>query len=500
MKKLFATLILLAACFSVRASNVTATLTITNMPTNGFTLTVKGQTFYWTNGVPIGSFAVQITNTTGGDATNLFYASALQVPFNGVSVTQSNNVLTFTGVNLTASVSSFWATLTMSTQTTTGGTNVVVPLSSISTLTSRTNVASQLAHDLADYATYVIPATAPFMANFVSSNQSASILTNNNNFTKSNTFATIEVTNLYFPTNASNTAIYFDQAGLGHQLAFGSFTTEIGAAPTNSPLIYTPTFLGTVTLGAMKWTNNPVNGYALVMDASGNISAQPQTGGGGGGAILIAGYGQFINTNGSIYTIAPTNTGFLPGTNTWTGTNDFTGGALKAVGSYITGLLPTNISAGTISSAISMTNTGNAFTGDGSGLTNVPFAGLKGGTNNNNFTFGGTVTFTGSGTGNFGAVIKGPSGYVMQTGDTFVQVTNNIIIQLPANPQKGVPYAIAGGGSVGSNYSIETNAAAGGQTINTSTSGITPTVNGFVIYTFYTADGSNWIGNSGTSF
>lgn len=148
MKKLLSIIFLALLCVSVRAQLVTGTLVITNAPTNSITMTVNGNVFYWTNGTPVGSFAMLITNTLPGDGTNLYNVAGTFLPSVGIFVTQTNATnFTFRGNGMVMSIQTNWASLVLTTNSNGTGTNVTVPMSTLDA-SARTNIASQLISDL----------------------------------------------------------------------------------------------------------------------------------------------------------------------------------------------------------------------------------------------------------------------------------------------------------------------------------------------------------------
>jgi hypothetical protein len=134
------------------AQLVTGNLLITNAPVNTSTLTVNGYVFTWTNGGPVGNQAVLITNTLAGDGTNLLQVTGLLLPSAAsISITQTNGTnLTFLGLGMAMSVTTNWASLVLTTNGNSPGTNVTVPMSTVAA-TARTNMATQLVADLNTY-------------------------------------------------------------------------------------------------------------------------------------------------------------------------------------------------------------------------------------------------------------------------------------------------------------------------------------------------------------
>jgi hypothetical protein len=219
MKKIISLLALLF-CASIQAQTVTGNLNITNTPVNGNSLTIGSVTFIWTNNTPSANF-VLITNTLPANATNLYNVVAAVVPFNGVTVVQTNITnLVFTAIGLTASTSGTWASLTFSTNSGGGSTNVVVPIS-VYNIASRTNVESGLIADENAYSTNAIDQTKTIASQLVG-------LGNNQTVTGTKYFsATLKASAL----NVSN-ATTLDTGG-----AQGIFTDGNGTLTVQAQLI-----------------------------------------------------------------------------------------------------------------------------------------------------------------------------------------------------------------------------------------------------------------------
>lgn len=168
--KLFLVGVLSCACVHVAQAQLTySLLTVTNAPVNGSSLTANGFTFYFTNGTPIGNRAVLITNTFGGDATNLFNVALLTLPQNGISMTNtSSNSFTMIGLGLTTSTNGNWCSLTNSVNTG-SATNVLVPISAYP-VGVRAPVESQLALDLDAYSTFAFLSGDTLLKNYSSTN------------------------------------------------------------------------------------------------------------------------------------------------------------------------------------------------------------------------------------------------------------------------------------------------------------------------------------------
>lgn len=179
MRKILFILALVFVCSICEAQLVTGDLKITNAPVNTSTITVNGRVFTWTNGTPIGSFAILITNTLAGDATNLYNVAGLVLPNIGVSLTQTNGTnIIFSGNQMAESISTAWASLVLTTNANVGATNVIVPFS-VMAANSRTNIASQLTLDVPANSTNAVDQNSKFasqLAGLAKSNNLSGIL------------------------------------------------------------------------------------------------------------------------------------------------------------------------------------------------------------------------------------------------------------------------------------------------------------------------------------
>lgn len=153
---------------------VSLSITVTNQPTNGASLTVNAATRTWSANVT--APATQVLVATNGafatSATNLFsqiasysFAGPLALSFS------SSNVVTLRAplnTAIAASLTGPWATLTLATNSAvTNLTAVRVPLAAEAP-SVRANVADQLVKGISDYAqTNAFPAAANALSNFV---------------------------------------------------------------------------------------------------------------------------------------------------------------------------------------------------------------------------------------------------------------------------------------------------------------------------------------------
>jgi hypothetical protein len=167
---------LVVGCVPAPAADylVTLTVTVTNAPSSGATLTVNSGTRTWTNSVSTPSSQVAVsTNGIGASATNL-YVHLVSYPLTGPLVLgrSSSNIITLRGrlnAGITASASSGWASLSLSTNS--AATNLItvrVPVAAEAEAV-RKYVADQIVETISGNAlTSTIAATAPALGAFMS--------------------------------------------------------------------------------------------------------------------------------------------------------------------------------------------------------------------------------------------------------------------------------------------------------------------------------------------
>lgn len=239
---------------SFAVDRITAVITITNAPSNGYTLTVNGNVRTWTNAVATPASQILLTNSVGYATTNLFNQIA-QNPYTGplaLSYTNTNSIrlTAVSGNPLIVTVSTNWAVVYMSTQLVTTLRDVRVPVSGEPDATVRTNMMSDLVQGIGDYSTTAFAAAANALSNHVNRTTSQDIsgaknFTGANNYSNSaQLFSGGNVTNLT-SLSASN-AIF----------AGGNLTIN-----TNGEITYATNFI-------VKYTNG---NSAIGIDQSGTI-------------------------------------------------------------------------------------------------------------------------------------------------------------------------------------------------------------------------------------
>lgn len=201
MKKILSLILMLAMAFSVKADLITATVTITNVPANGATITSAGDTRIWTNGViTVPAIWIAATNnntvaTNTLNASNLFY-QVLSSPFNGIQTTwpSTTNIVRFFGQSpLTITVSSGYCSVVYTTNTTTDELTVAVPFSGYSSA-SQIRMASQLVTGIDGNSTNAFSAGSPALTNHVNTT-AAQIVSGAKNFTGGISGTVVNLTN-----------------------------------------------------------------------------------------------------------------------------------------------------------------------------------------------------------------------------------------------------------------------------------------------------------------
>lgn len=165
--------ILLLCCltaFAAADERITLTITVTNPPVTGHSLTVVGSTRIWSN---LTSSGFILTNSTvNNSATNMFLHIAAN-PFGSPRLilqwanTNQIRLIGQIGQAVTATTNGLWATLTLSTQSGPTTVNAVYPFANIVGDTNRTNQASKFVLGMSDYATNAFASNSMAMSDFV---------------------------------------------------------------------------------------------------------------------------------------------------------------------------------------------------------------------------------------------------------------------------------------------------------------------------------------------
>jgi hypothetical protein len=338
----FLLLFMLLVSLSAQASNlITATITVTNAPSDGDTLVINGSTRTWKTVVGTASTQVLIDAAIGGNATNL-YNQVATYTFTTLTLGHSGtNGITLRGVvgqTITVAITGTWGTYTLGTNVSTESKTVMMPASSYQTQSDATNIISQLALDLGTYSTNSLAAGSTFLANLVqtSGTQTAAGV---KTFTGANVYS-----------NAT-------QVFSGGSITQATVKTLFMA------------YDNTVANGIQFFSSIPARVTSLAADANGYptlygtaVSAVPSTVLGG---VTPPSGGTLLWRNAADYRY-----GQLQGapSNAWLGTNTFTGPGIT--NSVIGASILTNVTG--IYGTLGLLSSGTL---DGSALTNVSVAG-----------------------------------------------------------------------------------------------------------------------------
>lgn len=178
MKRLLLLLSLCVAVPSYAGSLITATITVTNTPADGDTITVNGSARTWKTTVVTPSTQVTIGASIGANATNLFSQFSGN-PFTTLTLNRSGtNGVTLRGIvdqAMTLSIAGTWGSYSLATNTTTEGDSVRVPAASYQSQSKATNIISQLASDLGTYSTNALATGTTLVGNLVQTSGNQSI-------------------------------------------------------------------------------------------------------------------------------------------------------------------------------------------------------------------------------------------------------------------------------------------------------------------------------------
>jgi hypothetical protein len=157
--------LMLLVCVSAQAADrITASLIVTNTPTNGMTITINGSVRTWTNSVIVSSSQILTNPVTAQAKTNLYNQVALnQITSVNEQDKGATNIdyIGASGVPLTVTLSAGWGQLTYATQTVSSGTALVTPYTGFPAVVRTNMVSGAVAMIDADASTNVIRATAP---------------------------------------------------------------------------------------------------------------------------------------------------------------------------------------------------------------------------------------------------------------------------------------------------------------------------------------------------
>ena len=170
MNRLASILLLLALCVPAFAGSiVTATITVTNTPADGDTITINGDARTWKTTVTATASQVVIGASIGANATNMFNQFA-RSPFTTLTLSRSGtNGVVLRGIidqTISVSIAGTWGEYTLSTNTTTDAYQVQVPATSYATASSATNIISLLVDDIDTFSTNAFATGATALQNY----------------------------------------------------------------------------------------------------------------------------------------------------------------------------------------------------------------------------------------------------------------------------------------------------------------------------------------------
>lgn len=152
-------------------SRVTLTLTVTNAPTNGASLTFNGtDARYWVTSITNAASNIHVTNTAAAAKSNLYgHCVSYRVAAGYSTVNISSNSFAIwgpLGSNWSAAASGGWATLAWTTQSYGSSYPLTLPYTAVTNLATRTNAASLLAEWLSQPSTNLVSDTAAMFAGY----------------------------------------------------------------------------------------------------------------------------------------------------------------------------------------------------------------------------------------------------------------------------------------------------------------------------------------------
>jgi hypothetical protein len=348
MKRILPIALLFLLCVTTKAGSIiTATITVTNTPSDGDTIIINGSTRTWKTTVATASSQISIGASIGANATNMFNQFA-GTPFTTLMLRRSGtNGVTLRGIidqTMSVSIAGTWGEYSLVTNTTTEGSQVMTPFSSYSSQSKATNIASQLVSDIGAYSTNEWSETATALGNYVSLTQSQVV---ENKDLQDSSIAGGTLSNMTAITvivdranGETNNGIYFYDDG-------GLIVSAIAPDDNGVPSLYIAESLEFPLISANAWGSNP----------------QPEN---------------LLN-----YSMGDFRYGKIASANSWTGTNTFTQITNSAIinstltGSTYSGTIGT-LTGGTVTSS---TLTGSTYSGaigtlssgviTGAGITNA---------------------------------------------------------------------------------------------------------------------------------
>lgn len=227
----FISILLLALALPVQAASlITATITVTNVPSAGDTITVNSDTRTNVAAVVLASKDILIGADIGASATNAFRQFA-NYQFTTLSLSfSSSNIIYLAGIadqSVAVSFSGTWATVSLATNTLTSMVTVRVPGASHPTQSAATNMFSVLASDLSTYSTNSVGSTATILANYVNKTTAQTVATKT---ISDSILRTTEING----SSLSNNRVYFSMTNAGTRFFEPGNTASIWALGAGS--------------------------------------------------------------------------------------------------------------------------------------------------------------------------------------------------------------------------------------------------------------------------
>lgn len=229
---------LVTGCQTAQAQYVTATITVTNIPSDGDTIVLDGSTRTFKTTVVTPSIQIQIGASSNATATNLFlHLAANPIPTTILSFTVPN-VITLQGPGLTATKSGTWGSIATSSSTEGSLTAWMLPATAVPDQAAATNLASYGVSAINDYSTNAFKTNTAAMSNYVDLVNGQSL--SNKSLYQSTLFSPVINNGQNFgnPFRSPGTGTGSEQFGLGASAAanaasaFGdnAFATGVGSS------------------------------------------------------------------------------------------------------------------------------------------------------------------------------------------------------------------------------------------------------------------------------
>ena len=195
MHRLLFILLLSLSVLPARAANrITATLTVTNTPSDGDYFILNADTRTWKTAVVTASTQIEIGAAIGAHTTNSYLQTATY-PFTGpvyvrLNGTNAVDYIGQVGTAMAGTISGSWGAWSYSTQTVTSATSVRVPISAEPTGAQQTAIVDYLIEGIFNEGldTSTIDASSPVLVNFVDTSETQTVA-GAKTFTGANTYS-----------------------------------------------------------------------------------------------------------------------------------------------------------------------------------------------------------------------------------------------------------------------------------------------------------------------